>query len=216
MFQLNNIYYQIIYVLPAVIVALCVHEFAHAFVSYKFGDLSQRQSKRMSLNPLRHLDPIGTLCLFTSGFGWAKPVMVDPRYYRNKKEGMMWTALAGPLINLIVAFLATLLFYLFTKFAIQTNNSIIEYLKTFCVISAQLNIGLAIFNLIPIPPLDGSKILLGILPEETYFKIMRYENYCMIILFLILISGIFDTTLFQARNVILELFSNIATFLLNI
>ncbi|MEG0736809.1 MAG: site-2 protease family protein, partial [Longicatena sp.] len=174
MFNLNTLLPNLIYILPAVIIALSLHEFAHAFVSYKLGDVSQKERGRMSLNPLKHLDPIGTISLIFFGFGWAKPVQVDPYFYRNKKEGMMWTSLAGPFMNFIVAFICVILYSLLLRFApVWTVTSVIgDYIFQLLIITARINIGLGIFNLIPIPPLDGSKILTGILKEETYFKLM--------------------------------------------
>ena len=107
--DIRGFFANLIYILPAVAIALSVHEFAHAFVSYKLGDISQKQRGRLTLNPLKHLDPFGTLSLIFFGFGWAKPVQVDPYFYRNKKDGMIWTAMAGPLMNFIVGFLLSLI-----------------------------------------------------------------------------------------------------------
>ena len=216
MFNFNKFLSDLIYILPAVVVSLSVHEFAHAFVSYKLGDVSQKERGRMSLNPLRHLDPIGTITLLFFGFGWAKPVQVDPYYYRNKKEGMMWTALAGPLMNFVVAFISVVFMGLLMKFATMWiyTSSVGNYLFMFLLILAQINIGLGIFNLIPIPPLDGSKILMGILKEETYFKLLRYENYFMMGLVLLLASGFLDSQLLYARSTILNSFTNVVFMLL--
>lgn len=212
MFNYNNFMSDLIYLLPAVVVSLSVHEFAHAFVSYKLGDVSQKERGRMSLNPLRHLDPIGTITLLFFGFGWAKPVQVDPYFYRNKKEGMMWTALAGPLMNFIVAFISILLMCALMRFGAMWiyTSQVGNYVFMFLLILAQINIGLGIFNLIPIPPLDGSKILTGILKEETYFKLMQYENYFMIVLVLLLAMGALDGPLLAARSTVLNAFSNVA------
>ncbi|MGX8833858.1 site-2 protease family protein [Amedibacillus sp. YH-ame6] len=218
MFNLNTLLPNLIYILPAVIIALSLHEFAHAFVSYKLGDVSQKERGRMSLNPLKHLDPIGTISLIFFGFGWAKPVQVDPYFYRNKKEGMMWTALAGPLMNFIVAFICVILYSLLLRFApVWTVTSVIgDYIFQLLIITARINIGLGIFNLIPIPPLDGSKILTGILKEETYFKLMQYENYFMIGIIFLLASGTLNVPLMQARETIFELFNNIVFPLLGL
>ncbi|MEG0468814.1 site-2 protease family protein [Amedibacillus sp. YH-ame10] len=218
MFNLNTLLPNLIYILPAVIIALSLHEFAHAFVSYKLGDVSQKERGRMSLNPLKHLDPIGTISLIFFGFGWAKPVQVDPYFYRNKKEGMMWTSLAGPFMNFIVAFICVILYSLLLRFApVWTVTSVIgDYIFQLLIITARINIGLGIFNLIPIPPLDGSKILTGILKEETYFKLMQYENYFMIAIIFLLASGTLNVPLMQARETIFELFNNIVFPLLGL
>lgn len=208
---------ELVYTLPAIIVALSVHEFAHAFVAYKLGDASQKERGRLSLNPLRHLDPMGTICLLFFRFGWAKPVQVDPYFFRNRKEGMMWTAIAGPLMNLIMGFIMSFLFVLAVKSGwLTSGNAIISYLMVFLRIGAIMNVGLGIFNLIPIPPLDGSKVLMGILPEETYFNIMRYEQYISLLLLFVLFSGFLDGPLIGARSAILDGFTNIAMMLLGV
>lgn len=211
MFNIQNFLSQLIYILPAVLISLSVHEFAHAFVSYKLGDISQRSKGRLTLNPLKHLDPVGTICLIFFGFGWAKPVMVDPYYYRNKKEGMMWTALAGPFMNFIVAFLSIVLICVLLKtvqfWFITTRAGTFCY--SFLTILTQINIGLGIFNLIPIPPLDGSKILAGILPEDMYFSLMKYENYFMIAIILLLATGALNGPLIHARELVQNAFLHV-------
>lgn len=200
----------LIYILPAVAIALSVHEFAHAFVSYKLGDYSQKDRGRLTLNPLKHLDPLGTLSLIVFGFGWAKPVQVDPYFYKNKKEGMIWTAMAGPLMNFIVGFVMVLLYMAFIRFEWAYQNEFMYYLFQLVANTATINVGLGIFNLIPIPPLDGSKILLGILNEETYFKLMRYEMYLSFIMIMLLMAGVLNEPLFHARTAILNVFVKVA------
>ncbi|MEG0330160.1 MAG: site-2 protease family protein [Longicatena sp.] len=214
MFDLNSFLQKLIYILPAVVISLSAHEFAHAFVSYKLGDKSQLSQGRMTLNPFKHLDPMGTLSLLFFGFGWAKPVQVDPYFYHNKKEGMMWTALAGPFMNFIVAFIAILIYGLMIKFGFYYQNAVVHYIFVFMLILAQINLGLGIFNLIPIPPLDGSKILTGILNEETYFKLMRYENYFMIVIMLLLATGTLNGPLFAARETLMNAFMKVVGMML--
>lgn len=214
--DLRSFFSDLIYVLPAVVIALSVHEFAHAFVSYKLGDISQKERGRLTLNPLKHLDPVGTLSLIFFGFGWAKPVEVDPYYYRNKKDGMIWTAIAGPIMNFIVGFLMILLYVMFIRFGWALKNDVTYYLFQVIAMTATINVGLGVFNLIPLPPLDGSKIFLGILKEETYFKLVQYEQYISVLLILLLVSGILDGPLMYARGTILDAFVKIASTLLGL
>lgn len=216
MSNFSNIMNQLIYILPAVLIALSVHEFAHAFVSYKLGDRSQKDKGRLTLNPLKHLDPIGTLSLIFFGFGWAKPVQVDPYFYKNKKEGMIWTAMAGPLMNFIVGFLMMLVSLVMVKFNWAFKSEITYYFYQVALVCASINVGLGIFNLIPIPPLDGSKILMGILKEETYFKLMQYEMYLSFILIILLVSGTLNGPLIHARSSILSVFLKIGGTLLGV
>lgn len=216
MSNFSNIMNQLIYILPAVLIALSVHEFAHAFVSYKLGDRSQKDKGRLTLNPLKHLDLIGTLSLIFFGFGWAKPVQVDPYFYKNKKEGMIWTAMAGPLMNFIVGFLMMLVSLVMVKFNWAFKSEITYYFYQVALVCASINVGLGIFNLIPIPPLDGSKILMGILKEETYFKLMQYEMYLSFILIILLVSGTLNGPLIHARSSILSVFLKIGGTLLGV
>lgn len=215
-FNLSSFVNELIYTLPAIVVALSVHEFAHAFIAYKLGDMSQKESGRLSLNPLRHLDPLGTLSLLVFRFGWAKPVQVDPYFFRNKKDGMIWTSVAGPIMNFIVGFLMVLCYGLMARYAgiSVMTNSIMNYLFQFFLICAIMNVGLGIFNLIPIPPLDGSKVLMGILPEELYFKLMRYEQVLSLLLIFLLFTGVLSGPLMGARNAIIDVYTNIVAALL--
>ena len=175
--------------LLAVMVVLTLHEFAHAFVAYKCGDPTAKMAGRMTLNPIRHFDPIG-LCLFVfARFGWAKPVPVDFRYFKDPKKGMAITALAGPVSNLILAVLAigvSKVIYLYAPY-----NQAIDALFVFLLyILAPLSVGLGLFNLLPIPPLDGSKVLAAFLPDGAYLKWMYYERYGLFLLLALSYFGI--------------------------
>lgn len=196
MLNINEIVSNLIYTVPAIFIALSFHEFGHAYVAYKMGDISQKENGRLTLNPLRHLDPAGTLCLLLFHVGWGKPVQVDPYYFKDKKEGMIWSAVAGPLFNLVLGFVFFLLECLLLISGLHgiMFSYLIELLKT----TAIMNIGLGVFNLIPIPPLDGSKILMGILPEDTYFKLMRYEMYFSFLLLILLFTNILDAPITHA------------------
>ena len=174
--------------LLAVLLAITLHELAHGYVAYCLGDNTAKAAGRLTLNPLAHLDPIGALMMFIAGFGWAKPVPVNPFFFKgNRTTGMMLVSLAGPLVNLIVAYIAYLIFVLGNGFF---DNAFMNLFLRTCV---TLNIYLAVFNLIPIPPLDGSKILAGFLPKQTAFKFLStMEQYGFLILMVLILLDITD------------------------
>ena len=196
---MSEIIQKIIYVAPAVLIALSLHEFAHGWASYMLGDPTPKAQGRISLNPFHHLDLVGTLLLFFVGFGWAKPVQVDSRYYQNPKNDMVKVALAGPIMNFIVAFVAIFIFELLNKLDVQVNL-LTGYIAILLQYIAIINVGLGIFNLIPIPPLDGSKVLMAVLPPKSYFSYMKYEQFGMIFLMMFICLGAFDGFLITARN----------------
>ena len=173
----------------AVIIFLVLpfHEFAHAFAAHKLGDDTAKWQGRMSLNPMRHIDWIGAALIMAVGFGWAKPVPVNMYRFKNPKKGMAVTALAGPACNFLLAlfflFLYGLLYYPLYVHGGAVAETVLQLVYT----TAYLSLALAVFNLIPIPPLDGSKVLFSFIPDESYFKLMRYERYGMILL-LVLVS----------------------------
>ena len=179
--------------IPVTLVALSGHELAHGWVSEKLGDPTPRQQGRMTLNPLAHLDVVGMLLMIFTGFGWAKPVMVNPMYYKDRKKGMALTAAAGPAANLIMAFLMllilTVLQIIFFKLRI-TMPQIVSKIAYVFIIS---NLRFMAFNIIPIPPLDGSKILGMFLPNHAYYTMLRYERYCMILLMILSLTGVFGS-----------------------
>lgn len=165
----------------AVLLCLTVHETCHGLAALALGDPTARDQRRLSLNPLRHIDWLGLAMMFAAGFGWAKAVPVDPGHFRKPKQGMALTALAGPLSNFLLALLAILLskaVYLYAPY-----GAFWEVLFDFLLYTvAPLSIGLGLFNLLPIPPLDGAKVLGAFLPDRTYFALMRYERYGMFLL----------------------------------
>ena len=175
--------------IPITLLALTVHECAHGWVSYKLGDPTPKYQGRLTLNPLAHLEPMGTLLMILTGFGWAKPVQVNPRYYKNIKKGMALVAVAGPLSNFLLAVIGALLLIIISlvviHIGIELTTGIMAPLIIFLISFIQRNLGLMIFNLVPIPPLDGSKVLGMFLPNSIYYKYMQYEQYCMILVMIL-------------------------------
>ncbi len=172
----------------SVLLCLSIHETCHGIAAYALGDPTAKRQHRLSLNPLRHIDWFGLLLMFTVGFGWAKPVPVDPRYFKNPKRGMAVTALAGPVSNLLFAVLLMLLGRGIDRHIAYTDgwNTVFQFL----ISTAVLSIGLGLFNLIPIPPLDGSKVLAAFFPDRVYAAWMRYERYGMLPLLVLSLTDI--------------------------
>lgn len=175
-------------IIPAALLTVVIHEMSHGFAAYLMGDRTAKDSGRLSLNPLRHIDPIGLICMVIFKFGWAKPVPVNPMYFKNRKGGMAAVALAGPGSNIILALVSFVLMRLILIIPISSEwmYHVMEFFVTLFSTMASLNIGLAVFNLIPIPPLDGSKILNVVLPDNVYYKVLRYEQYGFLILIILL------------------------------
>ncbi|MDD3239157.1 MAG: site-2 protease family protein [Lachnospira sp.] len=191
--SMTNIIYTLIYSVPATLIAIILHEVAHALVSYWCGDKGVRADGRLSLNPLKHLDLMGTICLICFHFGWAKPVRVNTRNYKHKKLDFCLVALAGPVMNFIVAFISVCLMYLVTKYS--SGSAVASYFYFLFYYIAALNIGLGVFNLIPIPPLDGSNVLLTFLPDQASRFFAKYRNYFMIGMMILLYFGAFSNVL---------------------
>ena len=201
----------LIYTAPATLLAISAHEFAHGLVSYWLGDPTPKRDGRLSLNPLHHLDLVGTNCMLVFRFGWAKPVKVNPQYYKNPKQGMALTALAGPVMNLILAFLFLGIFVGLFHVTEGSTEGILGYLMLLAQYTAIMNIGLGVFNLIPIPPLDGSKVLGIFLPQRTYFQLMRYERYGGLLMIVLLYTGVLSRPLGILRDGLLELMLRVWT-----
>lgn len=197
----------------SVFVVFCtlpIHEYAHAFVATKLGDPTPERTGRLTLNPMAHIDPMGALMIILVGFGYAKPVRVSARNFKNPKAGMAITALAGPLSNIIMAFLFILLRNCATVALINTGALVWEVSASFFTFAASINISLAVFNLLPIPPLDGSKILSIIIPSKYYFKYLQYERYIILAVFALIVFGILDTPLAFATEKVFGILAKIA------
>ncbi len=189
--------------LPVILIALTVHEVSHGFVAMKLGDPTARNLGRLTLNPLKHLDPIGTICMVLFHFGWAKPVPINTRYFKKPRRDMALTALAGPVSNFIMGFGGLLIYRIllavFTAiysektgdFSVKVMGTTLEFFGMF----ATLNVSLAVFNLFPVPPLDGSRIFLTFLPAKYYFGVMKYERFIMIGFLVILYTGVLSGVL---------------------
>lgn len=177
----------------AVLLAISVHEMCHGYAAYLLGDKTAKSMGRLSLNPLRHIDPVGALCLLVFGFGWAKPVMVNPACFKKPKRDMVLTSLAGPVSNFVLAFLGLLIFKLLSMAnLLYYGNFFAELIVNLLSNIIMLNIGLGVFNLLPVPPLDGSKIFLPLLPPRLYYDIMRYQHLGWLILIVALGLGVLN------------------------
>lgn len=187
---------ELIYRLPIVLITITVHEVAHGYAAYKLGDPTAKSLGRLTLNPLKHIDIFGALCMLIFKFGWAKPVPINTRYFKKPKRDMAITALAGPLANFAMAFVLSLIYVLLTTllfcfpFQSELAVSIVTQAALYILQFSFLNISLGIFNLIPCPPLDGSRIFLVWLPMKVYFGIMKYERFMPLVLMLLLYTGI--------------------------
>lgn len=198
----------VIAVLSRCFVVFCclpIHELAHGLMAYALGDRTAKNQGRLSLNPLAHLNPIGTVMIFLFGIGYANPVPVNPRNFKNVKGGMALTALAGPSANLLMGFISVWGYYIFAR--VGAGNSFLYAVAMFFLYAAQINVMLAVFNLLPIPPLDGSKIVAAVLPDKVYYKYMMYERYIMIALMVLLFIGVLDTPISYLTSILMRFIS---------
>ena len=186
--------------LRVVVVLLClvVHEVCHGLAAYWLGDPTAKRNHRLSLNPLRHLDPFGLLMMVVVGFGWAKPVPVNSRYFKHPKRDMAITALAGPVSNLLAALVGAVLVVVMEVFA--PYNGVTQFIYNVLYYYVVVNISLAVFNLIPLPPLDGSRIVAAFLSDRAMYTYYRYQNVFVLVMFLLLFSGAMSGPLSTAQN----------------
>ncbi len=200
---MNNIITTLLTV-PAALIALTVHECAHGYAAYKLGDPTARSLGRLSLNPLHHIDLVGALCMIFFRFGWAKPVPINARYFKHPRRDMAITALCGPLSNFMLAFLGAFLYVAFGALLATVlpraelprfASLFLQYTLAFLYIFHFCNLTLGLFNCLPIPPLDGSRFILPLLPAPIYEKVARYEPYISLILMLLLFFGILTSPL---------------------
>jgi Zn-dependent protease len=195
----------------AFLISVSCHEFAHGYSAYLMGDPTAKINKRLSLNPARHFDLFSILFFVIFHFGWAKGVPVDPRYFKNPKKGLVYSSLAGPLTNIVLAFISLIIFKLLLKISFTSHvlYVIFTYIAMFFNYMISVNAMLAIFNLIPIPPLDGSKIFLAFLPEELYFKALSYDRYMMIVSLILVYTGVLDKFIFTGVNNLVNILERI-------
>ena len=201
---------QVVAGLPGLVIAMTVHEYAHARMAVSLGDFTPRMMGRLTLNPMAHIDPLGLLMLFLVRFGWAKPVMINPNNFKNPRRDDILVSLAGPAANLITAFLALLLMVLLVKFGIHMTPG----MSTVFTLILIYNINFAIFNMIPVPPLDGSQVLKQLLPYELAIKFRELERYSFLILIIFLMTPILGSILVPMQRLILQLFESIISIIL--
>lgn len=198
----ENVMVNVLSAIAVIFITMPIHEWAHGFASTKLGDPTPRYQGRLTLNPMAHIDWLGAAAILLFGIGWAKPVQVNARYYKNPKWGMVLVAFAGPLVNillgLVMLFVSNLILFIFSSVIYVESITVINIAgmtMDFFWMIAYISIYLAVFNLIPIPPFDGSRILFAFLPQKYYFQIMQYERYIFIGLLALLYSGVLDAPL---------------------
>lgn len=199
-------------IVAASLLCIMFHEVSHGVVALRLGDPTAKNAGRLTFNPVKHIDVWGLLMMAVFKFGWAKAVPIDMRNFKHPVRDMAITAAAGPVSNVILAFLALCVRSgaLYVNF--RTGGAISGFVVTFFEYVAILSVGLAVFNVIPIPPLDGSKVLNALLPQRVYYKILRYERYGFLVMMVVLYTGILDTPLYFCRSALITGLSKLAVF----
>lgn len=197
---LNSRLIQLLVSVPAVLLCLSVHEACHGYMAYALGDPTAKHAGRLTLDPIRHLDPIGTICLLFFHVGWAKPVPVNPGNFKHPRRDIALVSLAGPVSNFLLALVALFLYYPLRL----AESSIVMTIALMLYMVAVMSIGLGVFNLIPVPPLDGSKILLSFLPRKYEWKFAQYQQYIQFGLLILLVLGVLNTPIRFFVNIIYQ------------
>ncbi len=201
---------QMLLCLPIMLLVISCHEAAHGFVAYKLGDPTARNFGRITLNPIKHIDPIGALCMVLFGIGWANPVPINTRYFKKPKRDMALSAFAGPLSNLLLALVFGLGLRISyaalanASFASERAATIAYFFMLFWFYGIQINVSFAIFNMLPIPPLDGSRVLYTFLPPKYYFAVMKYERYITIAIMLLFLLGVLTPVISFLSDIIMK------------
>ncbi len=211
MFSISNI----IYLAIGVILSMSIHEVAHGLVSYWMGDPTAKLEGRLSLNPFKHIDWAGLVCLLFFGFGWAKPVPIDSRYYKDAKTGIIWTSFAGPVANFLLSFICVFLFYALYKFAPQfIFTAAGNFISSVLSYTGLISTGFGIFNLIPIPPLDESKVVFSFLPDDKYYKFIEGAPWMNFLFIALIFTGVLNSPLGMLRAQMISFFEMVAKMIL--
>ena len=211
MFSISDI----IYLAIGVILSMSIHEVAHGLVSYWMGDPTAKLEGRLSLNPFKHIDWAGLVCLLFFGFGWAKPVPIDSRYYKDAKTGIIWTSFAGPVANFLLSFICVFLFYALYKFAPQfIFTAAGNFISSVLSYTGLISTGFGIFNLIPIPPLDGSKVVFSFLPDDKYYKFIEGAPWMNFLFIALIFTGVLNSPLGMLRAQMIRFFEMVTKMIL--
>lgn len=206
----------ILVVAAAALICITFHEMCHGLAALALGDPTAKRAGRLTLNPLKHVDPFGLLLLVTAKVGWAKPVPIDARRFKNPKAGMAITAIAGPLSNVLLSAIAAVLYTVCMFYYLYLELAALDWFATFFYYVFYISAGLAVFNILPFPPLDGSKVLFSLLPQKWYWKLLRYERYGMFVLMGLTLTGVLDVPLNFLRGGLVDLLAPISGWTLEL